>query len=393
MVVIYPVLELKDIIYAHRYGWLSALTEVTEGIMLRPEAMLGEIFKSGETIKEYLVQEYGLPRELLNKLKIMLDHGINTKGFRNFFGLDKTPRNLVEAYSRLGVDMGIAFDIPARLHLSAAIDIALDGNANVYVDESVRNIIEEIAKIIREQIKDHLNGTSEPRIRQKVRKRAMAIVKDDSNVRDLLVKLSRVSVEETVRRLEEMVEYAHRLGFRGLVPVIQGLFNEDIEYCVKNTIEIMSRFNKEFLIAIGTGGRILSREDVEKIRFAINKIREYAGKNGVDVKIHLLGWSSPNTLWDIDILSNVYSADSLSARRRAVEGRIYMKNEGSIKLIHVKQLNDINCECPVCRDPTLKAYVLDPSGERKNDARIIHNIYVITKFLNDQLKSKANNRN
>ena len=43
MVIIYPVIELNDLVYAHRYGWLDALTRVTEGVMLRPEAALGPI--------------------------------------------------------------------------------------------------------------------------------------------------------------------------------------------------------------------------------------------------------------------------------------------------------------------------------------------------------------
>jgi hypothetical protein len=51
MVIIYPVIELNDLVYAHRYGWLDALTRVTEGVMLRPEAALGPIFRSGVTIR------------------------------------------------------------------------------------------------------------------------------------------------------------------------------------------------------------------------------------------------------------------------------------------------------------------------------------------------------
>jgi len=101
MVIIYPVIELNDLVYAHRYGWLDALTKVTEGVMLRPEAALGPIFRSGVTIKGYLRARYGLPKEPLDRLKIMMDHGISGAGFREAFGLEKTPESLVKVYSRL----------------------------------------------------------------------------------------------------------------------------------------------------------------------------------------------------------------------------------------------------------------------------------------------------
>ena len=387
MVIIYPVIELSDLIYAHRYGWLDALTRVTEGIMLRPETMLGHVFKSGKTIKEYLIQRYGLPQGSLDRLRIMLDHGINTPSFREIFGLDKTPGNLVEVYSSLGVDMGIAFDVPARLYLSVIVDMIVDGNTEVYVDESVKGIIGEVAEIIKEQFRNNSSDNSalnQGAMRKKVRGRAMFMIMNDPNVQDLLRKLSKVSIEETVKRLKEMVKYAQRLGFKGLVPVIQGLFKDDIEHCIKETIEVMTQYSGEFTIAIGTGGRVLSREDIEKIKFAITKIKEYATKNNVNAKVHLLGWSSPNRLWDAEVLRSVYSADSLTVRRRAVEGRVFVINGNLIDLVHVSRLKDTNCECPACSDPILRKYVLDPSGARRNDVRMVHNIYTITRLLDER---------
>ena len=71
MVIIYPVIELNDLVYAHRYGWLDALTRVTEGVMLRPEAARGPIFRSGATIKRYLRARYGLPQEPLERERIL----------------------------------------------------------------------------------------------------------------------------------------------------------------------------------------------------------------------------------------------------------------------------------------------------------------------------------
>jgi hypothetical protein len=54
--IIYPVIELADLFYAHEYGWLDALVEATEGVLLRPEPGLRRVFKSGFTIREYLAR-------------------------------------------------------------------------------------------------------------------------------------------------------------------------------------------------------------------------------------------------------------------------------------------------------------------------------------------------
>jgi len=392
MVIIYPVIELNDLIYAHRYGWLDALTRVTEGVMLRPERALGHVFKSGKTIKGYLVQMYGLPQGPLDRLRIMLDHGINAPSFRKTFGLDKTPRNLVKVYSSLGIDMGIALDVPARLYLSAVVDMIADGDTEVYVDESVKDIIREVAEIIKERLRDNLsdsNALGQEAVRRRVRERAMFMAVSDPDVQGLLRELSAVSVEETVKRLKEMVRHAQRLGFKGLVPVIQGLFKDDIERCIRETVEVMAQYSNEFTVAIGTGGRVLSREDVENIRFTIARIKEHAAKNNVNARVHLLGWSSPNRLWDAEVLRDVYSADSLTVRRRAVEGRVFVIRGNSIGLVRVSQLKDINCKCPACSDPILRRYVLDPSGARRNDVRMVHNIYTITRLLNERYANNS----
>ena len=375
MVIIYPVIELNDLVYAHRYGWLDALTRVTEGVMLRPEPALGPIFRSGATIKGYLRARYGLPQELLDRLKIMMDHGINGAGFREAFGLEKTPESLVKVYSSLGVDMGVAFDVPARLYMSSIVDAAVNGDTDVNVDGSVRDIIARAAEIV----KGRLRGD---------RRKAMSIIMSNPSVRLLLRELSAVSVEETVKRLKEMVRHAQRLGFKGLVPVVQGLFKDDIERCIRETVEVMAQYSKEFTVAIGTGGRALSSEDVDNIRFAIAKIKEHAAKNNVNARVHLLGWSSPNRLWDAEVLKDVYSADSLTVRRRAVEGRVFVIKGNSIDLVHVGLLRDINCRCPACSDPILRRYVLDPSGARRSDVRMVHNIYTITRFLNEQSRPR-----
>jgi len=393
MVIIIPVLELRDLFYAHKYRWLNALVRVTEGIMLRPEPDLGIIFRSGKKIKEYLVEKWGVSKEILDKIKIMLDHGINSFGFEKFFGLNKTPYNIVYVYHRLGVDLGIAFDVPLKLYVSAALNLALYENLDIYIDVSVKDIVLELAELIKKRIKDYLDAynISDRKVQPRLIDKAREIIKHDSSVHDILRKLSRVGVEETLARLNDMIKYADQLGFKGIVPVIQGLFYDDIERCIRDTFEIMSKTSKEFLIAIGTGGRVLSTKDINVIRFVINKIKEYASKNNVSVRIHVLGWSSANKLHDIDILKYIYSADSLTVRRRAIEGKIFTEdgNKNVLRLIHVSQLSyhGLNCDCPACQDPTLKTYILDPSGARRNDVRIVHNIYVITRSIDKRLSN------
>jgi sugar phosphate isomerase/epimerase len=381
LVVIYPVVELNDLIYAHWYGWLQALTSVTEGVMLRPESPLGKAFRCGLPIKSYLSQ-YGLPVRALNCLKVLLDHGIGSSSFTKAFGLEKTPRNLVYVYRRLGVDMGAAFDVPAKLYISVVADLVIRGATKVEIDPAVESVVRELANAVRDELKG--------RVDEKGRRRTLETIERHNTFRGLLKELSMRSVETTIERLKEMIEHAERLGFKGLVPVIQGLFDDDIEYCARQSIEIAAQASEDFTVAIGTGGRILSDDDVERIRLAIRTVKRCASRHNVSVKIHLFGWSSPNRLRDREIVRDIHSADSLTVRRRAVEGKIYVAESDRLKLIHVSDLRGegYRCECPACQDPVLMSYVLDPSGARRNDVRMIHNIYVIASYFN-RLKKEA----
>jgi hypothetical protein len=381
LIEIYPVVELKDLIYAHRFGWLGPLVRTAKGIMLRPECLLGEAYKKGLTIKNYLSFEEGLPTRALDSLKVMLDHGINSPSFSKAFECDKTPENIVNVYHKLGADAGIAFDVPAKLYVSVAVDLVVKGKVKSEIDPSVHHTVYELADLIKVKLGEHeVRG-------KRVKERAFKIVRGDEEARTLLRKLSRLAVEATIERLKVMVGHAQKLGFEGLIPVVQGLFEEDVDYCARQLVETMSRWKEEFKVAIGTGGRILSRDDVKMIKFAIEATKRYALERGVSVKFHLLGWSMPSNLKDLEILKEIHSSDSLTVRRRAVEGKIYIIRNGELKLVHVSKLENekLECDCPACQDPTLKSWILSPSGARKNDVRIVHNVYIISKFLNEAL--------
>jgi len=369
-VIIYPAVELKDLIYAHIHGWLGALVEAAGGVLLRPEALLGRVFRSGVSIREYLARR-GVPRDLLGRLVLMMDHGIGAD-FSEYFGIDKSPRNLVTVYAKLGVNLGIAFDVPVKLQLQAAIDLATAGRADVNIDSELRSVVREVVESLGQ--------------RRTAREVGDWLVKHEGVVRAI----SRVGVEVTLRRLGEMLDYASRLGFTGLVPVIQGLFKEDIEYCAKEALRLVSQYGREWVVAIGTGGRALSRSDIANIAHAVRAVREYSRKYGLSVRIHLLGWSSPNTL-PPTIAGEVYSADSVTPRRRAVEGRIYLVEGGKLVLKPVNRISegDYACGCPACRRPDLRRYVLEPRSTRRAHARLVHNTYVLQSFINKSIQSSV----
>jgi tRNA-guanine family transglycosylase len=320
MVRIYPVVEVKDFVYGHRYGWLTALLQAAEGFMLRPERELGRAASARLTLRQYLAR-YGVR---LDGGVIMMDHGIMSQSFSETFGLAKTPRNIVRIYRALGIDYGIAFDIPARLG----------------------------------------------RIHDPAAKRA-------KSVREL----SRIAAEEGARRLREMAEEAERVGFGGLVPVVQGLYRDDVELSAEESVRIMAERWDSFVVAIGTGGRALTHQDVELIRSAVNSVEKYAAKYGASVRVHLLGWSSPETIRDPLLIRRIYSADSLTPRRRAVEGKAYVIEGGRLRLVKASEAGRYSCNCPACRDPVLRSYVLDSSGARRNDVRMAHNVYVLQQYL------------
>ncbi len=322
MVRIYPVVEAKDFVYAHKYGWLDALLQAAEGFMLRPEPELGKAFAARLTLRQYLMRRYGVR---LDGGMVVMDHGIMSQSFTEAFGLPKTPKNIARVYKALGVDYGIAFDIPARLG---------------------------------------------------------AIIQDPAAKRARSVReLSRTAAEEGAKRLREMAEEAGRIGFAGLVPAVQGLYRDDVEYSAEESVRIMAERWNSFLVAIGTGGRTLTHQDVELIRFAAESVERYAARYGASVRIHILGWSSPERIRDSSLIRRIYSADSLTPRRRAVEGKAYVVEGNRLRLVKAPEAKRYSCTCPACKDPVLRTYVLDPSGARRNDVRMAHNVYVLQQYL------------
>ena len=365
---IYPVIEFKDLVYAHQYGWLEALARTTNGVLLRPEPALSKVFKASTTIKEYLIRQ-GLPRDMLNKLKIMMDHGINTNNFREIFGLDKTPKNLVLVYKRLGVDLGIAYDVPVKLTLQAVTELLSSGRSSIDVDDGVKSVVREMTEKLR------------AKLTRPTREKVMELLKKNNG---MVRELSRIGIEVTLNRLAEMLDYATKLGFIGLVPVVQGLFKDDIENSVRETIKLVSQVRNDWLIAVGTGGRVLSHDDTANVVFAIRKIKEYARKYNVNVRIHVLGWSNPDTLPPF-IVGEIYSADSLTPRKRAIEGKIYVAANGGLVLKHVSEVGDYSCNCPACSRPELRKYVLEQSSRRRTDVRLVHNAFMLMSYINKRM--------
>jgi len=406
---LYPVMELMDIYYGYKYGWLSKLFEVSDTVMLRPEAKLGEAFKKRVSIKQYLIEEYSTPANELRNLKVMLDHGIfvNGEGFKRIFGIYKSPKTLIELYSVLKVDYGLAYDIPSRLQVEMAVRTAiskllqlpLDNKALKAIHPSMRPHIEKVAEIILANIKPDKPLKGNHGALQVIKQRIYKLIQQESppTLRDELYDLSEVSIRETIRNLEEQLRSKAACcenEFK-LVPVVQGLYKEHAKECLVNIVDLLINYGESLVeddkaylyIAIGSGGRVLSSEEAKMINELMQFGYDYAKKLGVNIRFHLLGWSSPKMAEKLEV-SLMYSSDSLSARRRAVEGKVYMLNDNKVRLIDVSKIdpNLWNCSCPVCRDNTLRLFVLDPSGRRRNDARIVHNLWVIKHYISSILR-------
>lgn len=390
VVEIFPVIDTRDIIYAYRYGWLRKLAEITSTVVIRPDPLVANAFKQKITLREFLANNYDIALSELWKIKFMMDHGIFFKHFEKVMGISKTPENIIKVYDTLGVDYGLAYDVPAKLFLLMVIDRVLislnGGKINSSVDPVIEPIIDKIAQLVTSEI-NHKDLTIDRRtnLRDKIWNTIKKLLRNNEEVKHYVEKLSYISAKETCKRfMVQLKEVQRSIRFRILVPVVQGLFKEHIDMCIETYFNVLKAYGYRYIyIAIGTGGRNLSKDDKERINYAIDRIQYFSKKYNINSRIHLLGWSSPTYSKGLNY-ALVYSTDSLTARRRAVEGKIYIfDKKGKIKLINVKDIDPstYHCNCPVCRDKIFRSYVLDPSGARKNDVRIIHNLYMIKTYL------------
>lgn len=393
----YPVVELMDICYGYRFGWLSGLLGVVDAVMLRPEKGLGVAFGWGVSIKRYLAMVCGVPVGVLNGLGFMMDHGIfvDRGEFKKIFGIDKTPKALIDVYGVLGVDYGLALDVPSRLHVEIAMHMTVSrllGQAPSNrimkaMHPSIRPYVEKLATAIQ----PHIDVGKQPQAGRKIHKLVRQVLGRErhlSDLHDALYALSEASVKETMKNLEEQLRYkaTSNASFK-LVPVIQGLYEEHARECLSNTVDLLISYgellaDKTLYIAIGTGGRVLTNTEARMINGLMRFGHAYARMLGTSIKYHLLGWSSPKLAEKLE-LSLVYSSDSLSARRRAVDGKIYVMEGNKIRLTNVSKIDpkSWNCPCPACQDKTLRTYILDPSSKRRNDARIVHNLWIIKQYI------------
>jgi len=406
---LYPVLELLDVFYGYKYGWLSKLFKVSSTIMLRPENRLGKAFNEKLSIKQYLTKRYGVPIKALNNLKVMLDHGIfmNEEDFKKNFHVHKTPESLIKIYDILRIDYGLAYDIPSRLHIEIAIKVAiskllhspLNNKILKAVHSSMKLYVNKLAEVLSTYVKINKSLLEKPHgiraIKLKMYKLIYQTRKEFSDLYDTLHALSEASVRETIKNLEKQLQFKDNKKTFKLIPVVQGIYREHTHECLINIIDLLMSYNEFSLendkvylyIAIGTGGRILSRVEANMINELMLLGRNYAKKLSANIRFHILGWSSPKIAKKLKI-SLVYSSDSLSVRRRAVEGKIYIIDNNEIRLVNVSEIRSSqwNCPCPVCQDPILQLFVLDPSSKRKNDARIVHNLWVIRQYIRKLLR-------
>lgn len=385
---LFPVLETLDLVYAYQYNWLRALAEATPAILIRPEPLVAKAFRMRIGIRDLLSYEYNVKCREIHEIRIMMDHGIFVEDFENIMGMPKTPENVVHMYDVLGIDYGLSYDLPAKLFLQSSVDIALSISCSGKRVRVPEKSIESIVHRISEELLTHVDECDKNL--DNVRKRLQEALRDGMRKRDRRIyeyihRLSEECVRETCKRFEAQVK---ALGsckrFRVLMPVVQGLFKEHIDECIECELSVLvDNGYRDAYIAIGTGGRALSSDDKLRINYAIGRAHDVAKRLGIDIKMHLLGWTAPRNARGIDY-SRIYSADALTARVRAGEGKIYVfSSDGVPRTVHVSKIdaNRYSCSCPACRDEELRKLVLERSTMRKNDVRVVHNIWILSQFL------------
>ena len=347
---IIPSLELKALYYANKANWLTALEQVTDTILVRPEKELGIAYRYRLSISDYLKKFY----KINTSLKFMIDHGIfvTNSQFKEYFHLDKTPESLLRIYDRLKVDYGLAFDIPARLHLQIALSPT-----------------EKMKRGIHPELKKHVEEIS-------------TLATENEEIEEKIKELSEKAVELTLKNLKEQLEIKKREGYEfTLIPSVQGIFKDDALRCLKESIDLLLSYGeKELYIGIGTGGARLKNEDAGLINELLITGKEYGKKRGVEVKFHVLGFSTSSALKRLR-LDLIYSADSTTTLKRAIEKKIYVVQNNELKTVSVNEIDKDSwkCNCPACRG--FKNLVLENSSKRENDVRLIHNIFILKEYL------------
>lgn len=150
-----------------------------------------------------------------------------------------------------------------------------------------------------------------------------------------------------------------------IVYTVQGWNLQSVRECAEKLAELESDH-----YAIGSLIGVNTEEAVKRI----SEIRQILGKQ---VKIHLFGVSSRDTLERARYL--VDSFDSATPAKAAVFKEII---NPYLRRLHVDETKAASCNCPVCRDnPTLiLAKGLPTQMTRFNFYRAIHNAYIITEY-------------
>jgi len=348
MMKIIPSLELKELYYANKANWLIALEQVTDTVLIRPEKELGKAYIYKLSIYDYLKRYY----KANTRLKFMMDHDIfvTNSQFREYFHLDKTPETLLKIYHKLGVTYGLAYDIPARLHLQSTLSQTEKLRRDIHPE--LRKEVEEIS------------------------------VTTESEKEEKLKELSEKVVELTLKNLKEQLEIKNKEGYSfTLIPSVQGIFREDVLRCLKESIDLLLSYNeKDLYITIGTGGIRLKYEDVGLINELLIGGKEYVKKRGAEVKFHILGFSTSSIMKKLR-MDLVYSVDAVTIKRRAIEKKVYTIQNNELKLMTINQISKEtwNCRCPACIN--FKSLVLEDSSKRENHVRLVHNVFILKEYL------------
>ena len=169
------------------------------------------------------------------------------------------------------------------------------------------------------------------------------------------------TVEETLRRAREAVEYRRRDDVVWVLPVQGGTYLDLLERCAREGVELPYH-----MVAIGSPTQLMERYDFESIIDMIATVKAVVPPS---VPVHLFGAGHPMML-AFAVALGVDTFDSAAYALYAKDDR-YMTHSGTYRL---EELEELPCACPVCSRYTPR----ELKGERTLRRRMLiskHNLY------------------
>jgi len=183
--------------------------------------------------------------------------------------------------------------------------------------------------------------------------------RDDASYSDALY-----SVEETLRRAEIVLDIIRDSAILWVLPIQGGIYLDLVEFCARRGRELPYYS----IYAIGSPVTVMEKYEFAKL---INMIITAKKNLPLDKPVHLFGAGHPLIIPFVVALG-IDMFDSASYILYARDER-YMTESGTY---HLKDLDYLPCECPICSKYDVKTLMDMDRGERTR-CIAIHNLYVI----------------